>query len=528
MAGAARTKSARRGGPALSEAERAILQHYIEGIGENQVRITKKLDDPLYARIKVIFERLGGVYLPNQRRFEFPLDPFPMLRQTVALGQMPKENPLDFFYSPPGVVEALFNELEWGPAMLGLLAAYEQEGRPIRVIEPSAGLGHIADAFRVRYPMATIEVCEVDPYRRAVLASKGYTVVAEDFLCYHPPADHFYDLCLINPPFTLNGDTSAFLKHIRHAYAMLADHPLSKLVSVVPAQVARQKRYREFYIQVLQYGDYEDLPDGSFIEAGTTWQTGIISLGKRLNHFYAHWESADPDDNYPNQRIKRAWMYISADSTLVKAHRQIVDDMLEGKLPVYNSGKAGPKAKDAIEAFSREVTEQLLSDYKLYIPFTPDDLAFMERRILADYLLARKRYGEMKRKAWQLTQQRKRTTLLSRIEEAHQRIRRSREHIIEQERQLADDIRALDDLEHADGQVPDFAPALPLPDPEDRHEVHRCENVGAAFPSDKERSPVLPLHVPAHRAVPTQTEQKRRKEQEKPYIRHSLFDVPGI
>src|SRR5579859_5283461 len=287
MSGTTRTKGAGRGGQTLSEAELGVLQHYVEVIGGNRVRVTKKLDADLYERIKIMFERLGGVYLPNQGRFEFPLDPLPLLRQTMALGLMPKENPLDFFYSPPEVIEALFNELEWGSAMLGLLAAYEQEGRPIRVLEPSAGLGHLADAIRARYPMVTIEVCEVDPYRRAVLMSKGYTVVHEDFLRYRPGPSRFYDVCLMNPPFSLSGDTSVFLNHIRHAYAMLSDHCLSKLVAVVPAQLARQKRYREFYIQVLQYGDYEDLPDGSFVEAGTTWQTGIISLGKRLNDLYA-------------------------------------------------------------------------------------------------------------------------------------------------------------------------------------------------------------------------------------------------
>ncbi|GCE31997.1 hypothetical protein KDA_74810 [Dictyobacter alpinus] len=520
-----KSKSATKGGQTLSEVELGILQHYVEVLKGNQIRITKKLDSELYERIKLAVERLGGVYLPNQRRFEFPLDPCPLLRQTVALGQMPKENPLDFFYSPSDVVEALLDELEWGDTMLGLLAAYEQEGRPIRVIEPSAGLGHLADAFRARYPMATIDVCELDPYRRAALESKGYTVVAEDFLRYHPALDCFYDVCLMNPPFTVNGDTSVFLKHIRHAYTMLADHGLSKLVSVVPAQVARQKRYQEFYIQVVQYGDYQDLPNGSFVEAGTTWQTGIVSLSKRLNDFYAHWDGLDPEDNYPNQRLKRAWMYISADSKLVEAYSQLLNSMLEGKLPIYTSGKASTQTKEAMRAFSLQVTEYILSEYKLYIPLTSDE-TFMEQHILADYRLAQQWYSKSKRERWQVEQQRKSDRLHKRIEEARQRIERSHEHIARQERQLADDARALEELTCRIDQEPDFTPAPPLPDPQEEDAV--CDPAIASPPLYREQPLPGTKLAPDPGVVITRAAPKRLKKQGTPYILHSLFDVPGL
>jgi len=143
-------------------------------------------------------ERLGGVYMTGRKQFTFDLDPVPLLQRAITIKQMPPANPLDFFYSGPPVVEVMVRELEWGDTMRDLVFEYEHEGRPIRVLEPNAGLGHLVDAFRQRYPMATIEVCELDPYRRAVLEAKGYRVVAEDFLQYHPPPDRRVDLVFIN------------------------------------------------------------------------------------------------------------------------------------------------------------------------------------------------------------------------------------------------------------------------------------------------------------------------------------------
>ena len=443
---------------ALAEAELDILRTYCE-VTDNRVRITKQLDEASYERMKLIFERLGGVYMPGRKRFAFEFPPAPLLERVIALGQIPEKNPLDFYYSPPPVIEALFRELEWGNTMSDLLWEHEHHGRPIRVIETGAGLGHLADAFRERYPMATIEVCEIDPYRRAILESKGYRVVAEDAFDYHPSPDRYYDIAFLNPAFTVNGDPFTFIKQIMHAYGMLIDSALSKLVSVVPAQFSRVARYREFYILVLQYGSLEELPQGSFVESGTAWDTSIITLRKRQNPFYATWDEPDAEDGFPNKRVREAWRYISVDEQLCSALELLIDEMLEGKLVVYGNGQAARQTRERMHAFCQRVTERLLYTYQAYLPFTPADLAAMERHILYEYCLAYGQYGEMKRMEWERTQEQKCRTLQATITQTQQRIGQLRQQLVEKERLLTRCKAELEVLEWEGCWIPEFTPA---------------------------------------------------------------------
>lgn len=447
----------------LTEAELVILQSYIEILDNNQIRVTKTLEDDQYERIKLLFERLGGVYLPGRRRFEFSIDPTPLLTQTIAQRVMPKQNPLDFFYSPAPVVDALFCELEWGRTMEDLIWKSEHEHRHLRVLESSAGLGHLADAFRQRYPTAVIDVCEIDPYRRAVLRQKGYRVVSEDALQYHPLRDDYYDLAFLNPPFTIEGDTFTFIKHIRHAYGLLIDHPWSKLVSVVPAQLSQGTRYQDFYIQVLQYGSFEDLHQQAFAEAGTKVEAAIISLQKQKNHFYANWDQSD--DGYPNLRLKEAWTYIGVDEKLNRRHDSLINDMVEGRLPVYTTGEIAPQTRAAIHTFCEQVCHRLLSEYRLYIPLVGNDLVTMEEEIVLQYQRAREDYGCLKTREWQWEQQKKKSALHKKIEQSERLLARSKEEISAQERQIIRAQGELQELEASSQIVPIFAPAAEINPP---------------------------------------------------------------
>lgn len=464
MARSTRT-TAKKGAGELTATEVETLQQYLEVIDGNLVHITRRLDGDLYERIKLILERLGGVYMTGRQRFAFDLDPSPLVARAIALGQMPVANPLDFFYSTLPVVEAIVRELDWGDTMRDLLWEYEHAGRPIRVLEPSAGLGHLADAFRERYPMTTIEVCELDPFRRAVLEAKGYRVVAEDCLQYHPPPDRRYDIVLMNPPFTIDGDPFTFIRHITHAEELLFDRPLSKLVSVVPAQFARVERYHTFHIHVLQYGDYEDLPQGSFVEAGTKWETALISLHRSKNPFYATWDEPDSEDGFPNKRLRVTWMYISVDAMLSGACERLIRDMVEGRLVVYANGEVAPKTKERIRDFCQLAAHHLLYEYKAYIDFTLADLDAMERHILYDYRLARSQYGEMKRAEWERAQQRKHGELLARIEQTERSIEGYARLLATQKALLVQQRSALEQFEAQGSKVPDFQPVEEPPAP---------------------------------------------------------------
>lgn len=100
------------------------------------------------------------------------------------------------------------------------------------ILEPSAGSGAIVDFLThkgVQVPYTTkhgethmldmtaktekIYTCEHNPELQALLIGKGYRLVAEDFLSYHP--DTHFDLVIMNPPFKTGS------RHLLHAWDIL-------------------------------------------------------------------------------------------------------------------------------------------------------------------------------------------------------------------------------------------------------------------------------------------------------------------
>lgn len=154
---------------------------------------------------------------------------------------------VDFFPTPPAVVDALLQEADL------------QEG--MRVLEPSAGKGDIAD--RLRQLGADVETVEIDPKLRTLLEAKGHKIVGSDFEEFEPPPGG-YDRIIMNPPFAGGRDAD----HVRRAYEMLK--PGGRLVAVTSAglgfrQDAKATGFRAWLDEL--HGTSEPLPEGSFKSA---------------------------------------------------------------------------------------------------------------------------------------------------------------------------------------------------------------------------------------------------------------------
>jgi len=93
----------------------------------------------------------------------------------------------------------------------------------MRILEPSAGSGAIADMIRETCPEAALDVVEIAPLLRELLEAKGHNLVGRDFL----ETTGEWDRIVMNPPFERMQD----VEHVRHAYDLLA--PGGRLVSVV-------------------------------------------------------------------------------------------------------------------------------------------------------------------------------------------------------------------------------------------------------------------------------------------------------
>jgi phospholipid N-methyltransferase len=101
-----------------------------------------------------------------------------------------------FFPTPEELVEEMV-------AFAGI-----EEGETI--LEPSAGLGHIADEIREQFPNNSLHCCEAYSSLREAIQKKGHEVIEHDFL----KLSGNYDKIIMNPPFENNQD----ITHVMHAF----------------------------------------------------------------------------------------------------------------------------------------------------------------------------------------------------------------------------------------------------------------------------------------------------------------------
>ncbi|MCP1674323.1 putative RNA methylase [Natronocella acetinitrilica] len=107
----------------------------------------------------------------------------------------------------------------------------------IRVLEPSAGTGDLADPGRAELAgmrQAAIDCVEYDIERHAVLREKGYRVVGHDFLALRDGA--IYSHIIMNPPFASGA------AHVLHAWKILYH---GEIVAVINAETLDNPCTRE-------------------------------------------------------------------------------------------------------------------------------------------------------------------------------------------------------------------------------------------------------------------------------------------
>ena len=149
----------------------------------------------------------------------------------------------DFFPTPENMASEIASMADIQPGM--------------RVLEPSAGNGLLADAAREQG--ASVDVVEMGGQLREILQEKGYNLVGSDFLEFTPKAD--YDRIVMNPPFSNDQD----IAHVEHAYKMLK--PGGKLVAITSGMAGdRSNKANKSFKEWVDSLDAEQqaLPEGAF------------------------------------------------------------------------------------------------------------------------------------------------------------------------------------------------------------------------------------------------------------------------
>jgi len=215
-----------------------------------------QLERQLYLRVNKALEALGGKWNRKGGGHIFPTDPRPRLGDFIENGTLVLER--DGFYETP---------LEIVKRMIELVSPTG------RILEPSAGLGAIADNLPV--PQNQIFCIEKNEQRAGILSKKGYDVLCGDFLECNISSK--FNTIVMNPPFEEGQD----IDHVRHAYSCLA--PGGSMVSVMsegPFFRDDQKAiaFRDWLRKV--DGESFKLPPKSFKKSGTDIFTRLVVIYK--------------------------------------------------------------------------------------------------------------------------------------------------------------------------------------------------------------------------------------------------------
>jgi predicted RNA methylase len=218
-----------------------------------------QLDRPLYVDVARVIELMGGKWQRRERVHVFVCDPRPQIEQIMETGNLIVIQD-SFFQTPRPVVDA----------MLALVPIPDKG----LILEPSAGVGAIADVLAEHVRRERIICVEAQPQRADVLRRKGYEVAQLDFLDF---CDGPYARVFMNPPFERGQDAA----HVRHAYDLLSKDGI--LVAVMAEGVFfRQDKssvaFREWFHGIGGYA--EELPDRSFASSGTDVCARLVVMDK--------------------------------------------------------------------------------------------------------------------------------------------------------------------------------------------------------------------------------------------------------
>lgn len=298
-----------------------------------------QLDRKVYQATAKAIEVLGGKWNRKAGAHLFQVSARDVLARVLDGEALPKKNPLAYFPTPEELARQVVN------------AVADLNG--VRVLEPSAGTGALADVLR-EYG-AQVDVVELDDTRRAHLQGAGYRVVGTDFLAFTPSEP--YAAIVMNPPFRSEDDAQAYIAHIEHAWTHCLA-PGGTLVAIAPSgftfrQDRRAAAFREF---VEQHGEYGLNDERSFTESGTNVQTATVYVRKPAE------EATMP--------AKKA----SRENTDQPGHTDFQQMVKETREKMNAEPKGGKKAKAAPQVTAAALEGSASSDADLPFPVSEAQL----------------------------------------------------------------------------------------------------------------------------------------------------------
>lgn len=247
----------------ISDEVRDVLK--LATINGNSLVLNGQLSRPLYEAVDKVLKAAGGKWSRSKRAHVFPdgtnvAEVFGLAIETGEVVDQKKT--LQQFYTPRDVVDLIF-------------ANYVSIPTGSRVLEPSAGEGALAIALAQRG--CQVVCIEIDPRAAAICESYGYQTTCGDFLKQAPPELSLFDYVLMNPPFAGDQD----IDHVLHAIKFVKPGGAVYAIMSPGFLFGKTRKRRDFLELIETFGQYVELPEGSFSESGTNVRTVLVQLNRR-------------------------------------------------------------------------------------------------------------------------------------------------------------------------------------------------------------------------------------------------------
>lgn len=250
-----------------------VLQNDLS-YGPKSISVTKQLARSDYSKVKVLLERLGGVWNSSAQQFDFTRDPELLIQRVVDFGSQ-NVNKWSYYPSTQNVFDFMKDHTS--------LEFFGAGDRTLKVLEPSAGEGFLIKSLLsfAEQEGRSFDVAgyDIDPINVLCCQEHGLDVTQSDFLDVTP--EPIYDLICMNPPFS--GET--FIKHIFHAQKFLK--PDGVLLSVIPVgwHTRAKSKGAQDLLEQIQLLCPENLDEGNFLDKdtfkGVSIDTAVIELRSR-------------------------------------------------------------------------------------------------------------------------------------------------------------------------------------------------------------------------------------------------------
>lgn len=232
----------------------------------NLVKLTcGQLDRGMYTKVNKVLELLGGKWNKKAGGHIFKEDPSEQLESVLLTGTIAKPEKYGFFPTQPELAKAVID------------LAWLEEG--MKVFEPSAGIGGLADFIAPIIGVENLYCAELQKGNVVILREKGYKVTEGDFMAIPIPTPPTFERLVMNPPFERQQD----IDHVLHAWEFLK--PGGRLVAIMASSVKFRENkktadFREFV--EINSGKILDNPEGSFKASGTGVNTVTVVIDKGM------------------------------------------------------------------------------------------------------------------------------------------------------------------------------------------------------------------------------------------------------